>query len=381
MMKIVQFLRIVAVSMAAGVLLTGCATLPRDSFSLSEDAIASPAGFANVRFTENSPALTAAMEKALTPDAHGDVNALALSGGGANGAYGAGLVYGWGKSGAMPKFQLVTGVSTGALTAPFAFLGRDWSEQLRKSYLEGKVYVLLKGRGLLSLITPGLFSRAPLDDLVRGYVTDDLLRAVAAEHARGRRLLVATTNLDTEQLIVWDMGAIATRGGAPARELFAQVLVASASVPGVFPPSLIQVESNGRRFEEMHVDGQTESAFFAVPPRLLLTNAASAQPGRVQFYIVVNGRMDSLFAVTPRSSLPILGRSFDVAARASVRQMLISTAEFCRRSGCALHVSAMPVEQKDDPLDFRAKHIRSLFAGGQASLDADKAWQDVSQLP
>ena len=186
MMKIVQFLRIVAVSMAAGVLLTGCATLPRDSFSLSEDAIASPAGFANVRFTENSPALTAAMEKALTPDAHGDVTALALSGGGANGAYGAGLVYGWGKSGAMPKFQLVTGVSTGALTAPFAFLGRDWSEQLRKSYLEGKVYVLLKGRGLLSLITPGLFSRAPLDDLVRGYVTDDLLRAVAAEQRAPR---------------------------------------------------------------------------------------------------------------------------------------------------------------------------------------------------
>lgn len=375
-----RLLRMLSVVGAASLFLAGCATLPRDHFTASEEAIATPVGFKNVRYTQNSPALTAVLQEALKPDANGEINALALSGGGANGAYGAGLVYGWARAGDLPQFQLVTGVSTGALTAPFAFLGPKWEDQLRKSYMEGKIYVLLKGRGVLSLITPGLYSRAPLDDLVRGYVTDDLLRAVAAEHAKGRRLLVATTNLDTEQLNIWDMGAIATRGGAGARELFAQVMVASASVPGVFAPSFIEVQSGARKFEEMHVDGQTQSAFFAVPPALFLAKTPTTTQPHVRFFIIVNGRLDSKFAVTPRSALPILGRSFDVAAKASVKQMLISTSEFCHRFTCSVQVSSLPLDEKDDPLDFRVKHIRSLFAAGETSMEAGKAWRDVSQV-
>lgn len=250
---------------AAASLLSGCATLPRAGFSAEEQALAQPVGFRDVRFSEEAQDLGAAVERALHPDDHSEAQVLAMSGGGANGAYGAGLIYGWMRSGHMPKFQLVTGVSTGALSAPFAFVGAGWEERLKSAFLENKVRGLLRGRGVLGLLTPGLFSRAPLDDLVRSYVTDDLLAAVAAEHAKGRRLLVATTNLDTEQFIVWDMGAIAAHGGADAKALFAEVLTASASVPGVYPPTLIPVESGERRFEEMHVDGQTVRAFFAIP--------------------------------------------------------------------------------------------------------------------
>ena len=275
----------------------------------------------------------------------------------------------------MPKFQLVTGVSTGALGAPFAFVGAGWEERLKSSFLENKVRGLLRGRGVLSLITPGVFSRAPLDDLVRSYVTDDLLAAVAVEHRKGRRLLVATTNLDTEQFIVWDMGAIAAQGGASAKELFAEVLIASASVPGVYPPTLIPVENGERRFEEMHVDGQTVRAFFAIPSRLLLANRNFGALDRADYYVVINGRLDSLFQVTPVSALPIIGRSFDTAARASVRQTVLSTAEFCKQRGCHLLLSSLPKSERDDPIDFSAAHINSLFRAGQAAMSSGAAWR------
>ena len=359
----------------AATLLSGCATLPRVDFSASEQALAQPIGFRDVRFSEESPDLGAAVERALHPDEHGEVRVLAMSGGGANGAYGAGLLYNWIRSGRMPKFQLVTGVSTGALGAPFAFVGAGWEERLKSSFLENKVRGLLRGRGVLSLITPGVFSRAPLDDLVRSYVTDDLLAAVAVEHRKGRRLLVATTNLDTEQFIVWDMGAIAVQGGASAKELFAEVLIASASVPGVYPPTLIPVENGERRFEEMHVDGQTVRAFFAIPSRLLLANRNFGALDRADYYVVINGRLDSLFQVTPVSALPIIGRSFDTAARASVRQTVLSTAEFCKQRGCHLLLSSLPKSERDDPIDFSAAHINSLFRAGQAAMSSGAAWR------
>ena len=211
---------------------------------------------------------------------------------------------------------------------------------------------------------------------MRGYVTDDLIRAVAAEHAKGRQLLVATTNLDTERLIVWDMGAIAAEGGPAAKDLFAQVLIASASVPGVFPPTMIDVQSGGRTFAEMHVDGQTQSAFFAVPGNLLLTNDLPAAPYKINMYVIINGHVDSLFGVTPRSTIPILARTYDVSNKASIRGVLIATAEFCRSRRCDLHVSALPAGVKDNPLDFGPHHIHDLFAAGEAAEASGKGWRD-----
>src|SRR5581483_10223675 len=152
-------------------MLGGCVTLPRAPFTASEQSAASPPGFSHIRYAPDNTVLAEALNRTLKSNAHGDVDVLAISGGGANGAYGAGLLYGWTKTGERPEFQLVTGISTGALAAPFAFLGSDWDEQLRRTYFNGKIRHFLRRRGLLSLFTPGLYSRAPLDDLVRSYVT------------------------------------------------------------------------------------------------------------------------------------------------------------------------------------------------------------------
>jgi hypothetical protein len=350
-------------------------TLPREPFTAAEQAMASPPGFGHVRYAPDDPVLAETLTRTLKSNAEGDIDVLAISGGGANGAYGAGLIFGWSKTGARPAFQLVTGISTGALAAPFAFLGPDWDEALRRTYFDGKVNHFLHGRGLLSLFTPGLYSKAPLDDLVRGYVTDALIRSVAAEQAKGRRLLVATTNLDTEQLIVWDMGAIAEHGGPQARELFAEGLIASASVPGVFPPAMITVRAdNGRRFAEMHVDGQAEGAFFAIPQTLLSTNRSPDKPFRPRLFIIVNGQLSSPFAVTPHATIPILGRTLDAATKASIRASVTSTLDFCRRSGCDLRIAALPASEKDDSLDFSPAHIQSLFSAGQAAIEGGTAW-------
>jgi predicted acylesterase/phospholipase RssA len=367
---------------AACLVLSGCVSLPRIPYAATEQALATPPGFENVRYNEDDPRLPAMLRASLRPDSHNQINALAISGGGANGSYGAGLLYRWSAVGERPQFALVTGVSTGALTAPFAFLGRDWDERLKAAYFSPEIAHLLQNRGLKGLFTPGIFSRAPLNNLVRGAVTDELIAAVAAEHAKGRRLLVATTNLDSEALVVWDMGAIAARGGPAARQLFGTVLIASASVPGVFPPTLIPVQSGAHAYNELHVDGQAVGAFFAIPQTVLLANTSGLQ-GRAQvnLFIIVNGRLDGLFQVTPRSAISILARSLDTANKSSIRTMLISTAEFCQRTGCALRVSALPDTATDDPLDFRPDHIAHLFEAGEAGAGAWSHWKTTPPPP
>lgn len=358
--------------------LGGCVTLPRATFTAKDQAVASPVRFGVVRYAEGDPALVEGLARTLKPDERGVVNVLAISGGGANGAFGAGLLYGWTKTGKRPQFELVTGVSAGALAAPFAFLGTDWNEQLRQTYSGQKVRHLLRSRGLLVLLTPGFYHKAPLEDLVRGYVTDDLMRAVAAEQEKGRRLLVATTNLDTEQLIIWDMGAIATRQGPAARDLFAQVLIASATVPGVFAPTMIKVQGGGRQFAEMHVDGQADSAFFAIPETFFLGLRPAAPHNDHHLFVLVNGRLDGVFAVTPQATIPILKRTLDTSAKASARSALINTLEFCRRAGCDLKVASMPPTETDDPLDFSAAHLERLFAAGQAFGESGQPWKPAA---
>ncbi|MCU0587646.1 MAG: patatin-like phospholipase family protein [Syntrophobacteraceae bacterium] len=193
------------------------------------------------------------------------LNVLALSGGGAEGAFGAGILCGWTKAGTRPQFKLVTGISTGALMAPFAFLGSDYDKTLEEVYTtisnqdiyepHNPVAILLSLLNLKAL--PSMADTRPLTRLAARMVDADLLRKVAQEHLRGRRLLIGTTQLDAQRLVIWDMGAIAASGHPQALELFRKIMVASASIPAMFPPQHFEVEAAGHHFQEMHVDGGT----------------------------------------------------------------------------------------------------------------------------
>lgn len=181
---------------------------------------------------------------------------LAISGGGSDGAFGAGLLNGWARAGTRPKFKIVTGVSTGSLIAPFAFLGRDYDDEMKKAYTTISADNVMVMHDLFSILwSESLSDNAPFREMVSHYVTDELLDAVAAEHAKGRMLLVLTTDLDREQPVIWDMGAIAASKSPQRVPLFREVLIASASVPTMFPPVMLKVKVNGETRDEMHVDG------------------------------------------------------------------------------------------------------------------------------
>ena len=197
-------------------------------------------------------------------------NYLSLSGGGDNGAFGAGLLVGWTEQGTRPEFNLVTGISTGALIAPFAYLGKDYDRVLTEVYTQVKPSDIFKSRGFLSgFFGDGLADTSPLFQLISKHVTDDFLKKVAHEYnQRGRWLLIGTTNIDAGTPVIWNMGQIASVGSPESLELFRKILLASASIPAAFPPVMFDFMIDGKEFQEMHVDGgATTQVFFIQEPQ------------------------------------------------------------------------------------------------------------------
>lgn len=240
---------------------------------------------------------------------------LALSGGGDNGAYGAGVMAGWTASGIRPQFDIVTGISAGALIAPFAFLGPAYDQQLREVFTSLAPTDLLRLPRILmsALLGEAVADTSPLFRVIQRYANEDMLAAIAQEYARGRLLLIGTTSLDLQRPVIWNIGAIAASGHPDALELFQRVLLASASIPGAFPPVMINVEHEGRRHQEMHVDGGASTQVFFYPPSLNLRELVGG-PRQRTIWVIRNGRVDvegastnrSIFAITRRSAATLL---------------------------------------------------------------------------
>jgi hypothetical protein len=239
---------------------------------------------------------------------------LAISGGGSNGAFGAGLLVGWTEADTRPEFKVVTGVSTGALTAPFAFLGPEYDDQLRKVFTTTSADDIRERRSFLDAIFgDGLSDTTPLWNLIRRYIDEQMLEAIAEEYSKGRLLFIATTNLDAQRSVIWNIGEIAKSGHPKALELFRRILIASASVPGAFSPVMIDVEANGKRFQEMHVDGGTMAQVFIYPPSITLeevTEAHGVERERI-LYVIRNARLDPQWTSVERSIFAISARAIE----------------------------------------------------------------------
>jgi hypothetical protein len=250
---------------------------------------------------------------AVGPD--GNINVLAISGGGADGAFGAGLLCGWTEAGTRPTFKLVTGISTGALIAPFAFAGPEYDHILRKFYTSVSTPDIYTQRPLLSLLagTDALADTTPLAKLLEQIVDDKLLADIAKAHKQGRRLYIGTTNLDAGRLMVWNMGVIAGRGGPEALNLFRKVMRASASIPVAFPPVYLPVEAKGKRYDEMHVDGGVTTQVFFYGFMLDLEAAARAAGATthspIRIYVIRNAQIKSNWQSVKPRLLPIAGRT------------------------------------------------------------------------
>jgi hypothetical protein len=300
-----------------------------------------------------------------------------LSTGGGDGAFGAGLLNGWSESGKRPQFVLVTGVSTGALMAPFVFVGSSMDDRLKRAYTEynaGDIFEDVK--------TPeSLVDTWPLKRLIAKEVTPELLAAVAEGHRAGRRLFVATTNLDASRGVVWNMGAIAARGDEAALKLFRDIMLASTAIPGMFPPVLIDVEVNGRPNKEMHADGGLAAQVYTAPETLLNSSSGYKLPA-TELYIIVNTGLSPEFQMTERSLLGVLGRTISVGVRAMMRVGVDRAASIAKRSEIPFNVAYPALAQTDQQARgvFDSEFMKSLFDLGVARGKTGTPFvQDVSQ--
>ena len=287
---------------------------------------------------------------------------LILSTGGEAGAFGAGLLGGWSASGKRPEFTLVTGVSTGALIAPYAFLGPRYDEALRDSYttINSTDIFEIGGKG------ESLLDTWPLRGLIAKRITPELLKAIAAEHERGRRLLIVTTNLDAGRPVAWDIGAIALRADEHALELVRKIMIAAISIPGAFPPELIDVEANGRRFAEMHVDGGLSGQFYVAPDSMLASTSREQLPA-TDIYIIANMKLNAEFQVTERDTIAILGRTVSAAVKFVIRNAIDRVYATALRSGIGFHVAFVPADFSAPARGaFDPDYMKALYDAGFA---------------
>lgn len=317
----------VAVTLIFALVLTGCATIMTrngiSSASLAETA--EIPGMPGVRFwgdevprdpiseirrrTAHMPKLG---KNARTVAGRKVVDTLALSGGGSDGAFGAGVLAGWTKRGDRPEFQVVTGVSAGAIIAPFAFLGPSEDEKLHAIWTQYKQDQVATPEILSGLFGgPALSSTAPLQNLIAHYVDEKFLDRIAAQYKRGRILLVLTTNLDAQRPVVWNMGEIALKRSPQAIELFRKVILASAAIPAAFPPVKIEVVADGRMYDELHVDGGTTREVFISPvdAPIKAFDVLYDQPPIRRYFIIKNGKATPDQEVVKPTTLQIAGRS------------------------------------------------------------------------
>ncbi len=375
-----SLIRTGATVLSAGLLLSACASGARSDFGLSEREAASPVGFPHVRFAVEDEAAAQRIEQQLSEGvpkgADGHFDLIALSGGGANGAFTAGLINGWTASGKRPDFEVVTGVSTGALAAPFVFLGPRWDGRLKEAYTGGQATGLLKSRGVRALVGSGVFSGEPLRQLVESHVDEALLVEIAAEHAKGRVLLVATTDLDAQRGVIWNMGAIAEHGGPEALALFRDVLIASASIPGAFPPVMIRSQGQDAIFEEMHVDGGVMNPFVALPQIMWNWDDVAGVFQGARLHVVVNGKDAPRFAVTRDAAIPVLTRSLDAVLGSQLRATIAVNRAFANRNGLEFHVAAIPEDfDGADSLNFSQESMIAVYDMGEALGRSGEAWR------
>lgn len=364
----------------ASLALSACVALPRlPAPSLGGDA--APDGFPSTvrtissdwhRVEVESPGI---LEQAVGA-AHGErVHILALSGGGAGAAYGAGALVGWTRSATRPRFQIVTGVSAGALIAPFAFLGPDWDDRLTDAFSGEASRGLLRRSVFGALFGTSLYRGQPLQALVDRFVTDELLAAVAAMAAQGPLLVVATTDLDREETVLWNLGAIARTGGARARALFRDVLVASASIPGIFPPVLIDVEQNGHAYQELHVDGGATTSVFVAPEVASIIPFSTTDLSGAETFLLVNGQFASPSSSTQRQTFGILRRSVMATMRSSLRAGTETALLTAEKLGMSVRVTEIP---NDYPfrgsMDFDPGRMRQLFDFGARCGALSQIW-------
>jgi predicted patatin/cPLA2 family phospholipase len=374
------------------ILLTaGCATIaPRNVLPQAAAGQIELEGFHNIRFWGDASAKEiraimmadaprAEMQRVLGAERHQPVsNLLAISGGAEGGAFGAGLLVGWSDAGTRPMFDLVTGVSSGALIAPFAYLGSEHDSQLRE------IFTKYGRKDIFTYNVPGLLEgsalvdNAPLARLIEKYVDAAFLQEIARERIKGRILLIGTTNLDTQRPVMWDMGRIAMSNNPDAIVLFRKILLASATLPGVFPPVRIKARVGGRDYDELHVDGGVTRQVFIAPSLFSLASRdqKSGKPAtKARLFVIRNGKIDPEWQSVSENVLSITQRSISTLIKNQGIGDLYRIYSITRRDEIDFNLASIPADFGDTSGEpFDQKYMIALFDRGYDLASHGYSW-------
>jgi len=369
--------------------LAGCSSLDRKAaVPAQEMGQAQIAGLSGVRYMVASQSSINQMAKDIQTaqlsrnNAHlnAPANYLSLSGGGDDGAYGAGLLIGWSERGDRPNFNLVTGISTGALIAPFAFMGKEYDPVLRHVYTQIGPQDIFIERGFISgILGDGLSDTTPLYQLISKFVDEEFLKKIAYEYRmNGRWLLIGTTNLDAGVPVVWNMGKIASIGTPESLELFRKIMLASASIPGAFSPVMFDFEVAGKNFQEMHVDGGAITQVFLYPSAL--SERAKELNLRLQkvrnAYIIRNARLDPEWRETQRGTLSIVQRAISSLIQTQGVGDLYRIYHITELDGVGFNLAFIGPDFKfPHKTEFDTDYMKALFNYGYEKGLGGKEWQ------
>ena len=324
------------------------------------------------------------------PDGTVNYSALALSGGGSDAAFGAGILNGWTAAGTRPRFKLVTGISAGSLLAPFAFLGPDYDDVLRQVFTTVTTEDIAEKRGPSALWSESFAKTDPLAGLIEKYVTEDALKAIAKAHNCGQRLYIGTTNLDAQRLMVWNMGAIANSGHPKALELFRKIMLASSAMPAIFPPVFIEVQVDGSKYDEMHVDGGLNTQVFfhglmidiAEGKKELMEEEGFAENKGVSglqtgaVYIIRNGKIEPTPKQVKRKIRDNIGQTLATMIKSSARHDLLRMYFITQREDIEFNYIGIPEDFESTASEpFDQEEMNRLFLLGYEMARSGIKWR------
>lgn len=310
---------------------------------------------------------------------HTSINILAISGGGHNGAFGAGLLDSWSKTGNRPEFKIVTGISTGAVIAPFAFLGQKYDPVLKSIYTEHSEKNVYRISLFKSLRGGSLLDTAPYTQLIEKVIDKPLLKKIAIQHTKGRRLYIGTTHLDADQFTVWNMGAIANSNHPGALDLFRKVIIASSAIPPAFSPVLLKVRINNKVYDEMHVDGGIKAQLFIIATALDMARLRKKlinkllRQRKIRIFAIRNGFIAPEPETTKRSAIVIAKRALSSLIKSQALNDIKRIYSIARAQNAEFYWVAIPKNYKPlNEKEFNQEEMRHLFKlGVQTGLKPD----------
>lgn len=392
-MKSLQFVRIGA-ALVIGMLLQACASLARlDAVPPGLTERAAISGVPNSRYWLDRDLAPFIRDAILDTKREGEAlaeagkpvdplppaNLLAISGGGDSGAFAAGILAGWSAHGDRPEFKVVTGVSAGALIAPFAFLGTQYDDVVGSVATSiGPKDVFHARNRLAGLASDGMADSGPLQRLVAKCITPEILAAIAREYRKGRVLQIGTTDLDAGRAVTWNMGAIASSSAPGALELFRKIMVASTSIPGAVSPVMIDVDVDGRHFQEMHVDGGVIAQVFLYPPRSIMElRRATGKPfhRELHTYVIRNGKLEPEWSGVKRRTVNIGGRAISALIQTQGINDLARIYATAQQDGADFNLAYIGSDFNDlHNEEFNAAYMKRLFDYGYQLSVKGYAW-------